>query len=50
MGEGGGNIKLKRPVFRSLTFKRNLLRKLLEDPEKCKKMLIIPSKENKKHE
>lgn len=47
MGEGGGNMKLKRPVSRSPLFKRNLLRKLLEDPEKCKKMLIIPSKENK---
>ena len=50
MGEGGSNMKRKRPVSRSLQSKTNLLRKILDDPEKCKKMLIIPSKENKKHE
>ena len=48
MGEGGNNMK--RPVSRSHQSKRNLLRKLLEDPDKCRKMLIIPSKENKRHE
>lgn len=50
MGEGGSNMKRKRPVSRSPQSKTNLLRKILDDPEKCKKMLIIPSKENKKHE
>lgn len=50
IGEGENNMKQKRPVSRSPLSKRNLLWKILEDPEKCKKMLIIPSKENKKHE
>ena len=50
IGEGENNMKQKRPVSRSPQSKTNLLRKILENPEKCKKMLIIPSKENKKHE
>lgn len=50
IGEGENNMKQKRPVSRSPQSKRNLLWKILENPEKCKKMLIIPSKENKKHE
>ncbi|WP_299350066.1 hypothetical protein [uncultured Catenibacterium sp.] len=50
IGEGENNMKRKRPVSRSPLSKTNLLRKILENPEKCKKMLIIPSKENKKHE
>lgn len=41
-------MKRKRSVSRSPLSKTNLLRKILENPEKCKKMLIIPSKENKK--
>lgn len=50
IGKGENNMKRKRPVSRSPLSKINLLRKILEDPEKCKKMFIIPSKENKKHE
>ena len=50
IGEGENNMKRKRSVFRSPLSKTNLLWKILEDPEKRKKMLIIPSKENKKHE
>ena len=50
IGKGEDNMKRKRPVSRLPLSKRNLLWKILENPEKCKKMLIIPSKENKKHE
>ena len=50
IGKGENNMERKRPVSRSPLSKINLLRKILEDPEKCTKMLIIPSKENKNHE
>ena len=50
IGEGENNMKRKRPVSRLPLSKRNLLWKILENPEKCKKMLIVPSRENKNHE
>lgn len=50
IGKGENNMKRKRPVSKSPLSKTNLLWKILEDPEKCKKMLIVPSKENKNHE